>query len=896
MYYHLYELNHAFLSPARALNDAVRLYYKNPLNPLTYTQFGRQVAAATDVFERVTRRYGKPSFGLTETTVNGVTVPVTEEVVWERPFCKLLRFNRAFPAGAAPQPNLVIVAPMSGHYATLLRGTVETMLPHFNVHITDWVDARMVPLSKGSFDFGDYVDYVADITRHFGGDCHIVAVCQPTVPVFVAMAVLEQNGDVTPKSVTMMGGPLDTRENPTEVNDYAAKHDLDWFRRNVVMSVPLPHPGFMRPVYPGFLQLTGFMTMNLDRHMAAHYDYFDHLVEGDGDSAEKHRDFYDEYLSVMDLTAEFYLETVDYVFLRQLLPKGEMMHKGEAVDPAAITKTPIFTVEGEKDDISGIGQTKAAHRMTPNLAAEMHQHYEQPSVGHYGVFNGSRFRKEIAPRIVEFAYRYDGGSASADTPISSAQVDAMVAEAAVDTPPASHGMRGWLPLTHVGAEAIAQTFGAASDRMELQPDLTHIPATVESAARMLHRPFTVTAGAAAETAEAMAAAVSASISSLSAVLGSAVDAGGQAAGITSGMSDSLAGALTKTAERLADSTYELGRVARMDLTIPTKIAVEAAAVAETEAEPAPDAIAEAPVGDAPEVEAAEAPVEAEAALADTALTTGEEIGAAATETAGAVIDDTAAVAGATTDAAADASVAAAEAVMQSAEAITDTAISVTEDTAEAAAVVTGAEADVAEDVTSDVSETVEEAAEALSEPADAAVDVASSAPAQAEFMLDRAAAESRESDVAPAEPVAEAAETAADETDAVAEETETFVEAAEPVAATETVAETTEPVAEEASASAADDSDAGNTSVEHSAEEAAPFAAAPADTVAAETDALPAETAADAQTAPAADVQTVEETAMEETATAKTPAPRKPRARRKPGTPRLSRSPRKPKA
>ncbi len=377
------------------------------------------------MFERVTRRYAKPEFGLTHTDVNGIRVAVTEEVVWKRPFCKLIRFNRDLPADAPRQPNLIIVAPMSGHYATLLRGTVETLLPHFNVHITDWADARMVPMSAGTFDFGDYVDYVADMTRHFGGDVHLIAVCQPTVPVFVALSVLEQGNEVTPKSVTMMGGPLDTRENPTEVNTYAANHDLDWFRRNVIMTVPLPHPGFMRPVYPGFLQLTGFMTMNLDRHLAAHYDYFDHLVAGDGDSADKHREFYDEYLSVMDLTAEFYLETVDYVFLRQLLPKGEMMHHGRLIEPGAITRTAIFTVEGEKDDISGIGQTRAAHRMTPNLEADRHQHYEQPNVGHYGVFNGSRFRKEIAPRIVEFVYRWENGG---ETPAYNAGITPDVVE------------------------------------------------------------------------------------------------------------------------------------------------------------------------------------------------------------------------------------------------------------------------------------------------------------------------------------------------------------------------------------------------------------------------------------------------------------------------------------
>ncbi|WP_108662419.1 polyhydroxyalkanoate depolymerase [Acuticoccus kandeliae] len=408
MYYQFYEWNHAFLSPARAINDAIRLYYKNPLNPFAHTEMGRQIVAAGDVFERLTRRYGKPEFGIETVEVDGVTVDVEEEVVWERPFCRLLHFKRDLPESAPKQSNVVIVAPISGHYATLLRGTVQALLPHHNVFITDWADARMVPIAYGSFDLDDYIDYLIDITQFMNGDLHMVAVCQPAVPVFAATALMEAGGSpVLPKSITLMGGPIDTRENPTEVNTYAAKHELDWFRRNVVMPVPLPYPGFMRQVYPGFLQLTGFMTMNLDRHLSAHYDYFDHLVKGDGDSAEKHREFYDEYLSVMDLTAEFYLQTVDVVFLRHALPKGEMKHRDWTVDPSRIRRTPIFTVEGEKDDISGIGQTKAAHRLTPHLPPEKHQHYMQLGVGHYGVFNGSRFRNEIAPRITDFVNRWD---------------------------------------------------------------------------------------------------------------------------------------------------------------------------------------------------------------------------------------------------------------------------------------------------------------------------------------------------------------------------------------------------------------------------------------------------------------------------------------------------------
>ena len=427
MYYQFYEWNQAFLMPARMVNDAIRLTYKNPLNPLSHTEFGRQVVAAGDVFERLTRRYGKPEFGLDTTTIDGKTVRVEERIVWERPFCRLVHFARDRGRHAPAQSNLLIVAPMSGHYATLLRGTVEAFLPHHEVYITDWVDARIVPLAMGGFDLDDYIDYLVDLVQLFSGNVHIVAVCQPAVPVFAATALLEQRRTMhLPRSITLMGGPIDTRENPTEVNLYAAKHDLDWFRRNVIMTVPFPHPGFMRRVYPGFLQLTGFMTMNFDRHLSAHYDYFDHLVKNDGDGADKHRTFYDEYLSVMDLTEEFYLQTVDAVFLRHALPKGEMVHRGRRIDPSAIRQTPILTVEGELDDISGLGQTKAAHRLTPNLPDEKHAHYEQASVGHYGVFNGSRFRREIAPRITEFATRWDDGRGAARStdPLLAKAVDA----------------------------------------------------------------------------------------------------------------------------------------------------------------------------------------------------------------------------------------------------------------------------------------------------------------------------------------------------------------------------------------------------------------------------------------------------------------------------------------
>jgi len=403
MYYQIYELNHAAVQPFRALADAARLFYRNPLNPLSATPVGRSVAATAEVFERTTRRYGKPGFGFATASVDGTEVGVEERIVWSRPFCDLIHFARDLPRGRRPDPKLLIVAPMSGHYATLLRGTAEAMMQHAEVYITDWTDARMVPLSEGRFDLDDYVDYVIDMLHHLGPDTHVMAVCQPSVPVLAAVSVMEARGDrFAPASMTLMGGPIDTRRNPTAVNLLAEKKGIEWFRDNVVMPVPFPNPGFMREVYPGFLQLSGFMSMNLDRHLIAHKDFFMHLVKNDGDSAEKHREFYDEYLAVMDLTAEFYLQTVETVFIRHDLPRGRMRHRGEPVDPSAVRNVALLTVEGENDDISGVGQTQASHDLCVNIPASMRGHHLQSRVGHYGVFNGSRFRAEIVPRIVAF--------------------------------------------------------------------------------------------------------------------------------------------------------------------------------------------------------------------------------------------------------------------------------------------------------------------------------------------------------------------------------------------------------------------------------------------------------------------------------------------------------------
>lgn len=401
--YYWYEAAHMMVGPARVATDVTRLMFENPINPISRTPYGRTVAAACEMFERTTRRYDKPAFNLPTTLVGGERVAVTERVVWERPFCRVISFDRALPARAGRQPKVLMVAPMSGHFATLLRGTVESFLPTHQVMITDWTDARLVPLAAGRFDLDDYVDYLIAMFRDLGPDLHVMAVCQPSVPVIAAIARMEaENDPATPRSMTLMGGPIDTRRSPTAVNQLAEERGTEWFRRNCIVKVPPSQPGFWRDVYPGFMQLSGFMAMNIDRHMTAHYDMFKHLVQGDGDSAEKHRDFYDEYLAVMDLTAEFYLQTVETVFVEHLLPKGEMMHRDKPVDLMAIRRCAIMAVEGEKDDISGVGQTLAALELTPNLSPDKKAYHLQKGVGHYGVFNGSRFRAEIAPRIADF--------------------------------------------------------------------------------------------------------------------------------------------------------------------------------------------------------------------------------------------------------------------------------------------------------------------------------------------------------------------------------------------------------------------------------------------------------------------------------------------------------------
>jgi poly(3-hydroxybutyrate) depolymerase len=404
--YQAYEFQRQLSKPVRLWANALEQVYSSPYNPLTDTWFGKSVAASAEIVARLTQNYAKPAFGLSTTLVGNALVAVNEEILIRKPFCQLLRFRRDT---TQRDPKVLIVAPMSGHFATLLRGTVEALLPEHEVHITDWADAREVPLSQGNFDLDDYVDYVIEFCRYLGPDLHVIAVCQPSVPVLAAASLMaEANDPRQPKSLTLIGGPIDTRVSPTAPNDLAMRNSMMWFRQNVISTVPLNYPGGLRRVYPGFLQLTSFISMNLDRHINAHVRQFEYLVKGDDDSADAHRAFYDEYLAVMDLTAEFYLQTIEVVFKEHLLPRGEWVSRHRKIDPAAI-ETALMTVEGELDDISGIGQTTAAHELTPNIPGARHVHWQQPRVGHYGIFNGRKWREQIMPRVRDFIRANDVG-------------------------------------------------------------------------------------------------------------------------------------------------------------------------------------------------------------------------------------------------------------------------------------------------------------------------------------------------------------------------------------------------------------------------------------------------------------------------------------------------------
>ncbi|MFN4095794.1 MAG: polyhydroxyalkanoate depolymerase [Sphingomonas sp.] len=408
MLYNAYELQRSMLAGASALANFSAGLLNNPANPFAYFGGGPILASALEVFAHASAPRGKPEFGLDLTEIDGKQVAVHEEIVLRKPFGQLKRFVRE---GVEGGPKLLIVAPMSGHFATLLRGTVQRMLPVADVYITDWRDARQVPLSDGRFDLDDYVDYLVEFLATMGaeGDArpHVLAVCQPSVPAYAAVALMNADKHPnTPRTLTLMGGPIDTREAPTAVNTLATERPHSWFKQNVIATVPGTYPGAGRTVYPGFLQLAGFMTMNLGNHMNSHWEMFKHLVKGDGESADSTMRFYDEYRSVCDMTSEFYLQTIDVVFQSHALPKGEMMHRGRRVDPAAITETALLAIEGEKDDISGLGQTKAALTIATKLPAKMKKYHMAEDVGHYGIFNGSKWRTRIAPVLEEWIAKH----------------------------------------------------------------------------------------------------------------------------------------------------------------------------------------------------------------------------------------------------------------------------------------------------------------------------------------------------------------------------------------------------------------------------------------------------------------------------------------------------------
>ncbi|MEM7779565.1 MAG: polyhydroxyalkanoate depolymerase [Pseudomonadota bacterium] len=409
MLYKAYELQRSWLNSVSTLASMSSEFLTSPANPLSHFGVGAMTANALDVMAHATAPYGKPAFGITEIEVDGEAHPVEEATVVNLPFGDLKRFRHT----GLPEtsPRLLIVAPMSGHYATLLRGTVERMLKSCIVYITDWADAKLVPVHEGHFDLDDYIDYLMTFLEQVrveaankGGDRpHMMAVCQPSVPAFATVALMNQHNDpATPQTLTMMGGPIDTRESPTSVNDHAMKRPIEWFRNSVIASVPMQYRGAGRKVYPGFMQLSAFMSMNLQSHMMSHYEMFKHLTAGDEESADATKAFYDEYRAVCDMTAEFYLQTVEEVFQKHSIPNGTFEHRGEIVDLSQITDTALLAIEGERDDISGLGQTKAALHLASGLKETKKRYYMAEGAGHYGIFNGSKWRRKVAPVIEEF--------------------------------------------------------------------------------------------------------------------------------------------------------------------------------------------------------------------------------------------------------------------------------------------------------------------------------------------------------------------------------------------------------------------------------------------------------------------------------------------------------------
>jgi poly(3-hydroxybutyrate) depolymerase len=411
MLYQLYETQRAMLAPFAEFASASSKLYNHPLSPFAHGPLAQRISASFDLMHRLAKEYEKPEFGITSAEVDGVQVAVQQQVALEKPFCRLLRFKRFTdnPAALATmkdQPPVLLVAPLSGHHATLLRDTVKSLLHHHKVYITDWTDARMVPLDQGPFHLDDYVEYVQDFIRLIGPVVNVISVCQPTVPVLAAVSLMASRGEFTPLTLTMMGGPIDARKSPTSVNNLAMNKSHEWFEHNVIYRVPPNYPGASRRVYPGFLQHTGFVAMNPDRHLSSHYDYFLDLVRGDEESADGHRQFYDEYNAVLDMPAEYYLDTIKTVFQDFALVEGTWCVNGEPVRPQDIKTSALLTVEGELDDISGAGQTRAAHELCTGVPKTRQFHYDAIGAGHYGIFSGRRWREQVYPQVHGFIAKY----------------------------------------------------------------------------------------------------------------------------------------------------------------------------------------------------------------------------------------------------------------------------------------------------------------------------------------------------------------------------------------------------------------------------------------------------------------------------------------------------------
>jgi poly(3-hydroxybutyrate) depolymerase len=412
MLYHLYETQRALMSPFSEFASASAKLYDHPLSPFAHSPMAQRVSAGFDLLHRLAKEYEKPPFGINTVKVGkGIEVAVQEQVAIKKPFCRLLRFKRFTDDSTAlslmkNQPTVLVVAPLSGHHSTLLRDTVSSLLHDHKVFITDWTDARMVPLDEGAFHLDDYVEYVREFIRHIGPSVHVISVCQPTVPVLAAVSLQATAGDVLPQTMTMMGGPIDARRSPTAVNNLAVNKSHSWFENNVIFRVPENYPGAGRRVYPGFLQHSGFVAMNPDRHLTSHYDYFLDLIRGDDDNADSHRKFYDEYNAVLDMPAEYYLDTIKTVFQDFALVNGTWVVQGQLVRPQDITGTALLTIEGELDDISGSGQTKAAHELCTGIPPSRSLHYDAAGAGHYGIFSGRRWREKVYPTVKAFIAKF----------------------------------------------------------------------------------------------------------------------------------------------------------------------------------------------------------------------------------------------------------------------------------------------------------------------------------------------------------------------------------------------------------------------------------------------------------------------------------------------------------